>query len=204
MPPQSCPYVSRGGLKLATALKAFALDIDGLACADLGCHVGGFSDCLLKHGARHVFAVDSAYGTLAWKLRQDPRVSVLERTNVLHFDPQSIERFTGCDLVCLDLGWTRQAWAIPAALGWLRPEGRRRIITLIKPHYEVRPDVVRATRGILTRNQAECVRDEVIASLPKLGVRVSQWVESPIRGGSNRRRNGNIEFLALLSEDRPR
>src|SRR5690606_3323422 len=80
-------YVSRGGLKLEAALDHFALDVTGFICADLGCSTGGFTDCLLQRGAAKVFAVDTAYGQLAWKLRKDDRVVVLERTNALHFDP---------------------------------------------------------------------------------------------------------------------
>ena len=142
-------FVSRGGVKLAAALEAFAIAVGGCACADLGCNVGGFTDCLLQRGARRVYAVDTAYGQLAWKLRSDRRVTVLERTNALHFDPWSqVQAFDGCDLVVIDLGWTRQSLALPAALRWLRcgePAGTGRIVTLIKPHYEtggqIKPDL---------------------------------------------------------------
>ncbi|MCX5658878.1 MAG: TlyA family rRNA (cytidine-2'-O)-methyltransferase [Planctomycetota bacterium] len=122
MPPPG-PFVSRGGLKIQAAIDAFALDLAGAVCADLGCNVGGFTDCMLQRGASRVFAVDTGYGGLAWKLRQDPRVTVLERTNALHFDPQSAPDFSGCDLVSLDLGWTRQALALPAAMRWLKKGG---------------------------------------------------------------------------------
>ncbi len=194
------PFVSRGGLKLAAALDAFAIDPAGLACADLGCNVGGFTDCLLQRGAAKVFSVDTAYGQLAWKLRSDRRVATHERTNALHFDPQSIEGFTGCDLVVMDLGWSRQRLAAPAALKWLRNSDAARIITLIKPHYEStwkqagRDD----QRGVLTDAQAKQVCDATLQQMDALGVNVLGCIESPIRGGGSRGREGNIEYLALL------
>ena len=148
-----CPFVSRGGLKLDAALQAFGVDVAGMVCADLGCNVGGFTDCLLQRGATQVYAVDSGYGTLAWKLRQDKRVVVMERTNAVHVDPWKLPGFTGCDVVVIDLGWTRQEKALPAAKNWLRndrsgPPGT--IVTLIKPHYEaIGEEAAALKRGIL-------------------------------------------------------
>lgn len=200
-------YVSRGGLKLAGALKAFGIDLHGAVCADLGCSTGGFTDCMLQHGAAHVYAVDTAYGQLAWKLRQDERVTVLERTNALHFDPATIEGFAGCDLVTIDMSWTRQQHALPAALRWVRrdaagePTGR--IISLIKPHYEQPRDANAHQRGrrgkptILDEPQAQAILEATLASLPTFGVEVAQWIASPIRGGA-RGGQGNVEYLALL------
>ena len=207
---QPIPYVSRGGLKLAAALDAFQIDPTGLTCADLGCNVGGFTDCLLQRGAARVYSVDTAYGQLDWKLRKDPRVTVLERTNALHFDPRrpegpkaiikSLDGFTGCDLVVVDLGWSRQQRAIPAALRWLKAEESARIITLIKPHYEGtwKEAGKDDQRGVLSDEEARRIGDEVLASVPALGVRVLDRIESPIRGGGSRGREGNIEYLALL------
>jgi 23S rRNA (cytidine1920-2'-O)/16S rRNA (cytidine1409-2'-O)-methyltransferase len=113
------PFVSRGGLKLRHALGEFGIDPAGLTCADLGCSTGGFTDCLLRAGAARVYAVDTAYGELAWSVRTDPRVRVMERTNALHAEPPE----GGVDLVVIDLGWTKQALAVPAALRWLKPGG---------------------------------------------------------------------------------
>ncbi len=214
-------YVSRGGLKLEAAIKAFDLDLHDAVCADLGASTGGFTHCMLEAGARRVYAVDTAYGVLAWPLRRDARVTVFERTNVLHFDPRGWSDFPGCDLVCLDLGWTRQALAIPAALQWLRPaetgggvaaQRQGRIVTLIKPHYEAGAiawaNPPRATahgrgrrrRGVLDDGEAEAVLRAVLETMAPLGVTVLGTVESPIRGGGRRGRGqGNREFLALLA-----
>ena len=195
-----CPYVSRGGLKLAAALDAFTLDPAGLTCADLGCSTGGFTDCLLQRGAAHVFAVDTAYGELAWKLRQDPRVTVLERTNALHRDPwhahKNMEHFAGCDLAVVDLGWTRQQRAVPTALRWLKPDNPdARLITLIKPHYESEGKALRGKkRGTLTEQEADDILHRVIEEMPALSAEAIDWLPSPVRGG----KGGNLEYLALL------
>jgi len=190
-------YVSRGGIKLAAALDAFDIRVADLTCADLGCSTGGFTDCLLQRGARHVFAVDTVYGQFAWKLRQDARVTLLERTNALHFDPATLPDFAGCDLVTIDLGWTRQVHAIPAALRWLRMELPDRppacIISLIKPHYEQQG----RRRGVLDDETAASLAQQVLAAMPGLDVAVEGCIPSPIRGGGKAGK-GNVEYLALL------
>jgi len=211
-------YASRGGLKLEAALDAWRVGLADAVCADLGCNVGGFTDCLLQRGASRVYAVDTGYGTLAWKLRQDSRVVVMERTNALYADPWTITGFAGVDVVTIDLAWTRQERAIPAALAWLRKSSssepttpgtisespisevdRGCIITLIKPHYEAdRQTLARANRGVLDPADAKRVTDEVLASLPALGVRVLGCIESPILGGAGKGKRGNVEYLALL------
>lgn len=195
MPPKAPQYVSRGGAKLAAALDAFDLDISGCCCADLGANVGGFTDCLLQRNAAKVYAVDTAYGTFAWMLRQDPRVVTLERTNVLHAEPRELEGFGGCDLVAIDLGWTRQSHAIPAALRWLSADGR--IISLIKPHYEA--DTGAPHGGILGDKVARDVAQRVLDAIPAYGVTLLNQIRSPVRGGGSRKGKGNAEFLALLA-----
>jgi len=202
-PPDQHPYASRGGLKLEAALHAFNLDVAGLTCADLGCSTGGFVSCLLHHGAERVYAVDTAYGELAWSLRSDPRVVVCERTNALHAAPSPQLGVAGVDLVSIDLGWTRQDKALAAALRWLGPAGR--IITLVKPHYERPRDTAPRRRGEpkqppLTDDQAREIADQVLAAVQadaELGLEVLGRVDSPIHGG----KGGNLEVLALL---RPR
>jgi 23S rRNA (cytidine1920-2'-O)/16S rRNA (cytidine1409-2'-O)-methyltransferase len=181
-------YVSRGGLKLAAALDQFGVDPGGWTCADLGCNVGGFTDCLLRRGAAKVYAVDSGYGALAWKLRQDARVVVMERTNALH---APIPTGAAVDLAVIDLGWTRQAKAIAAALRW----SPRRIITLVKPHYE---DDRVSPGGVLSPERSEQVARRVRERWAESGVREYGWMRSPIRGGAGKKKQGNVEFLALL------
>ena len=189
-------FVSRAGAKLEHALEAFRVDVTGLRCADFGCNVGGFTDCLLQRGAARVTAVDTGYGALAWKLRQDPRVEVRERTNALHADPPA----GGVDLVVVDLAWTPQRLAVPAALRWLAPGGR--IVTLVKPHYELRDDQKSwLERGFLPHARVPEVVDRVRAEKRSLGAEVLADTASPITGGKTARRAGspgNMEWFMLL------
>src|ERR1700726_4579177 len=111
-------FVSRAGEKLEFALDAFGLDVRGFACADFGCNAGGFTDCLLQRGAAKVYAIDTGYGALDWKLRKDPRVAVMERTNAMHVTlPEPV------DLVTIDVAWTKQKNILPAARRVLKPTG---------------------------------------------------------------------------------
>ena len=195
-------FVSRAGAKLEHALEEFKLDVTGLRCADFGCNVGGFTDCLLQRGAKHLIAIDTGYGALAWKLRQDPRVETRERTNALHAEAPA----GGVDLVVLDLAWTPQRLAIPAALKWLAPGGR--IITLIKPHYELR-DEEKAwlDRGFLPHERVPGVVTRVEAEMPALGAKVLGSTQSPLVGGKTSKKAGvpgNIEWLTLLEACAPR
>jgi 23S rRNA (cytidine1920-2'-O)/16S rRNA (cytidine1409-2'-O)-methyltransferase len=197
-PRSDCRYVSRGGLKLAHAIEHFQFDVTGLRCADLGCSVGGFSDCLLQNGAAQVHAVDTAYGVLDYTIRRREEVMVYERTNALHFEPPEKE----LDLVVIDLGWTTQRRAIPAALGWLDPKGH--IITLVKPHYELNAAQKEQalTDGCLEATMAKRVFHDVLAQLEQLNTSVLSWTESPIRGLKSEQRRpgqGNREYLVLLS-----
>ena len=210
--PADRQFVSRAGLKLDHALREFDLDVTSFICADFGCNVGGFTDCLLQRGAACVYAIDTGYGTLAYKLRTDDRVIVMERTNALHAQPPE-EDFDGCDLVVIDLGWTPQRLAVPAALCWLRsiptptpiPSGGGtppHIITLIKPHYELTAAEKRSLLidGRLDPAEAERIFQRVLEEMPQLGVIVQATTRSPITGGkSGRRGEGNVEYLALLS-----
>jgi 23S rRNA (cytidine1920-2'-O)/16S rRNA (cytidine1409-2'-O)-methyltransferase len=168
-PPQ---YASRGGEKLAFALRAFGLSPRGLVACDLGAQVGGFVDCLLRHGARRVYAVDTAYGVLAWELRNDPRVVVIERTNALHVVlPEPVH------MVTIDVGWTRQSLILPHALELLAPGGQ--VVSLLKPQYEAaaeerRKGVVRSEcwQGVVRRTLAELEQLSLpvraVAPLPSL------------------------------------
>lgn len=201
------PYVSRGGLKLQHALTEFALDVRGLTCADLGCSTGGFTDCLLRAGAAKVYSVDTAYGQLAWTLRNDPRVVVMERTNALHAEPR--ERVA---LVTIDVSWTPQRLALPAAAKWLASTGGS-IVTLIKPHYERsarEPGGRGGRRGrgglrrevVLSEHEALDELERTLADIRALGLSVIAHTRSPITGGAasgnKAKGTGNVEFLALV------
>lgn len=198
----TAPFASRGGQKLDHALREFHLSATGLVCADFGCSTGGFTDCLLKAGADRVYAIDTAYGLIAWTLRNDPRVVVMERTNALHAAPPTGANGspTLVDLVVADLSWTPQRLLIPAALKWLKPGGR--IVSLVKPHYETKEvgasDPPRG--GVLTEDEAQRVAMLVKERLPEFGVRVVGFTKSPILGGAGKsgKGTGNVEYLAIL------
>jgi len=173
-----CPFVTRGGLKLAFALERFGMVVRGLTAADLGSHIGGFVDCLLQAGAERVFAVDTAYGVLAWRLRQDPRVTVVERTNALHWRPPK-----RVDLVTLDLAWTRLRHSLPAAADMVNAGGT--VLALVKPQYEAAQSALR--RGVLP---AELVPQVVAAAKQAIPacLELAGEAESPERGSG-----GNVE-----------
>lgn len=178
-------FVSRGGEKLQAALIEFQIDVSGKVVLDLGSSTGGFVDCLLQNGASKVYSVDTAYGELAWKLRNDPRVVVMERTNAL-FMPELPEKV---DLITIDASWTKLEKIIPAVSGFLKEDGI--IIALLKPHYEAnKKDLI---KGILPTEIAEQVKKEVIQKLTDLGYKIKDSIESPIKGGA-----GNIEYLLYV------
>lgn len=185
-------FVSRGGDKLDAALSAFDLDVAGLICADFGAHVGGFTDCLLRRGAARVFAVDTGYGVLAWRLRRDRRVVVMERTNALYVDPP---RGGGVDLVVIDVAFTPQRLIVPAAARWLRPGGD--IVSLLKPHYEL--DKLPGSRRRGSRPPpiefalACRLCREVCEALHQAGATPLAVMVSPLRG-----KGGNAEFFLHL------
>ena len=183
-------FASRAGDKLQAALDAFGLDVGGWVCADFGCNVGGFTDCLLRRGAAKVYAVDTGYGELAWTLRQCDRVVVMERTNALHCDPPE-----PVDLVTIDVAWTPQERIVPAAMKWLKEGGR--IVSLLKPHYELAKSAGRKPHGPLADGAGEEVCQAVCERLDALGTRCQAAMRSTLRG-----KGGNVEFLLLLSAAR--
>jgi 23S rRNA (cytidine1920-2'-O)/16S rRNA (cytidine1409-2'-O)-methyltransferase len=179
-------FVSRAGEKLAFALEKFTTQIDGFVCADFGCSTGGFTDCMLKNGADKVFSVDTGYGVLEYKLRIDPRVVVMERTNAMHVIlPEK------CDLITIDAGWTRQENILPNAIKNLKENGI--IISLIKPHYEAEKRMI--TKGLLEEQFIDEVIDKVKKTINSLELKINGWELSPIIGEKGK----NKEFLALLS-----
>lgn len=181
----STRFVSRGGEKLEHALKSFGISVAELICADFGSSIGGFVDCLLQNGASKVYAVETGYGALEWRLRNDSRVAVMERTNAMHVElPEKV------DLITIDAAWTKLEKIILNALKNLKPDGK--IITLLKPHYEVEHKILR--KGKLSEEHIPEVIISVKQKLSKLGVEVLAEVESPLVG----RRGGNREFLLCL------
>jgi len=181
--PKDCPYVGKGGLKLEFALKHFALDVTGLVAADLGCHIGGFTDCLLQNGIAKVYSVDTAYGQLAWKCRTDPRVVVCERTNAIHWQPPEL-----LDFVVSDLGWTGQARSLPITARILKPGGKA--LSLVKPQYECSKEWL--TKGVLPQERLEEVMAIVRANCPP-ELRILGEIRSPYIGSG-----GNNEVWLLL------
>jgi 23S rRNA (cytidine1920-2'-O)/16S rRNA (cytidine1409-2'-O)-methyltransferase len=177
-------FVSRAGNKLEHAMSHFAVDVTGRTCADLGCNIGGFVDCLLKRGAARVYAIDTGYGALDWKLRRDPRVVAMERTNALHASlPEQV------DFASIDVAWTRQRFILPAARRLLGGGGD--IVTLIKPHYEAPASLLR--KGVLPTEHLASVVESVLNEIRSTGFDVVQTIDSPITGAK-----GNHEVLAHL------
>jgi len=182
------PYVSRGGLKLTHALDAFAVPVAGRVCLDVGASTGGFTDCLLQRGAARVYAVDVGYGQLAWELRQDPRVVVLDRTNIRYLEslPEPIS------LAAIDVSFISLRLVLPAVLRLV--DATTDVILLIKPQFEAGRSQV--PRGGVVRDPAvhRQVLVDVLAFAQGLGLTVRGLVPSPITGPA-----GNREFLAWLA-----
>src|ERR1017187_1955045 len=186
-------YVSRGGHKLEHALKHFQLDVAGRVALDLGASTGGFTDCLLQHGAAKVFAVDVGRGQLAWKLRQDPRVVVMERTNARHLTPQSFPQpFAGADLVVADCSFISLRKIFPAAVALLRPSGK--ILALVKPQFEAGKAEADRGAGVITDPvvHARVLRELREFLAPRSGLLWRGETPSPLLGPA-----GNKEFLVL-------
>ena len=187
-------YVGRGGLKMEAALKEFSLDVAGLLCLDVGASTGGFTDCLLQHGARRVVAVDVGHNQIDWRLRSDPRVEVREGVNARHMKPSDfVEQF---DLAVMDVSFISATKVMPAIVPLLTEAGR--LVTLVKPQFEVgRGEVGRG--GIVTDPLKHTrVVEEVNRAAAELGLKVGGVVESPVRGA-----DGNLEFLALYEKGNP-
>jgi 23S rRNA (cytidine1920-2'-O)/16S rRNA (cytidine1409-2'-O)-methyltransferase len=181
-------YVGRGGLKLEAALREFGIDAGGLTCADVGASTGGFTDCLLRHGAKRVVAIDVGHNQLDWKLRNDPRVEVREGVNARYLSPADFD--SQFDLVTIDVAFISATKILPAVAPLLSDRGR--IVTLIKPQFEVGKGEVGKGGVVKDPAQHERVIAEVNAAAESLGLIVRSVIESPIKGA-----DGNTEFLAL-------
>ncbi|MFA5073331.1 MAG: TlyA family RNA methyltransferase [Nitrospirota bacterium] len=183
---QALPYVSRGGLKLEKALKEFQIPVEEKTALDVGASTGGFTDCLLQHGVKKVYAVDVGYGQLAWKIRQDPRVVVIERTNIRTIAPELIPE--KIDLVVIDVSFISLEKVIPSILPFLTPLAT--LIALVKPQFEVGKELV--GKGGIVRD--ESARMAAVARITEFfkdhGFKVRGVTSSPITG-----QDGNIEYL---------
>ncbi len=186
------PYVSRGGFKLAAMLDHLQLDVSGWVCVDVGASTGGFTDVLLQRGAGRVYAIDVGYGQLAWKLRQDPRVVVMERTNIRHV--QSLPEV--CDLATVDVSFIGLNLVLPRVCDLVREGGW--VIALIKPQFEAGPDKV-SKGGIVRDPQVHReVLERVVREAEHLGLGLQALIRSPIRGAE-----GNVEFVAAWRKGTP-
>ncbi len=183
------PYVSRGGLKLKAALDAFPVQPKGKICLDVGASTGGFTDCLLQAGAAKVFAVDVGYGQLAWSLRQDARVVVLERTNIRYLEPSALD--AAAELATVDVSFISLKIVIPAVLPLLTPDAD--LIVLVKPQFEVGKGNVGKGGVVRDRSLHREVLGELSAFFTSTGLHGSQPLPSPILGPK-----GNREFLMHL------
>jgi 23S rRNA (cytidine1920-2'-O)/16S rRNA (cytidine1409-2'-O)-methyltransferase len=184
----STRYVGRGGLKLEAALREFQIDPRGLTCLDVGASTGGFTDCLLQHGAKRVVAVDVGHNQIDWRLRNDPRVEVREGVNARYLQPEDFEE--KFDLAVMDVSFISATKVLPAIVPLMLSNGS--IITLIKPQFEVGRGEVGSGGVVRDAKQRTRVVEEVNTAATALGLKVVNVIESPIQGAE-----GNVEFLAL-------
>ena len=187
----ACPYVSRGGLKLEKALRDFGVNPTGYVCSDSGASTGGFTDCLLQQGAQKVFAIDVGYGQLDWKIRSDPRVVVMERTNVRYVTPEQLGE--PLDLSVVDVSFISLRIVLPVIKTFLK-EHAGQILCLINPQFEAGKEKV-GKKGVV-RDPAvhKEVLDDFVALTKEIGFKILGLTFSPVKGPE-----GNIEFLAHLT-----
>ena len=186
---QQTRFVSRGGDKLSAALDACSIDPQGAACLDVGCSTGGFTDCLLQRGAARVYAVDVGYGQFDWRLRTDPRVVLMERTNIRYIEPSAIPE--SVSLVVIDVSFISLTKVLPPVLQFLSPGAL--VVALVKPQFEVGKGQV--GRGGIVRDEAQrqSVLLRVIACANELGLHAVKTLDCPLKG-----KKGNHELLAIF------
>ena len=187
-----CPYVSRGGLKLEKALRDFGVKPEGYVCSDSGASTGGFTDCLLQQGAKKVFAIDVGYGQLDWKIRSDPRVVVMERTNIRYVTPEQLGE--PLDLSVIDVSFISLKIVLPAIKALLKEDGQ--VLCLIKPQFEAGKEKVGKKGVVRDKATHKEVLDSFVTLADELGFTILGLTFSPVKGPE-----GNIEFLAHLSLD---
>ena len=186
----ACPYVSRGGLKLEKALRDFGVDPTGYVCSDSGASTGGFTDCLLQQGASKVFAIDVGYGQLDWKIRSDPRVVVMERTNVRYVTPEQLGE--PLDLSVVDVSFISLKIVLPVIKTFLKTTGQ--VLCLIKPQFEAGRDKVGKKGVVRDPETHKEVLDSFVELANELNFNILGLTFSPVKGPE-----GNIEFLAHLT-----
>ena len=188
---QTCPYVSRGGLKLEKALRDFGVKPEGYVCSDSGASTGGFTDCLLQQGAKKVFAIDVGYGQLDWKIRSDERVVVMERTNIRYVTPEDLGQ--PLDLSVIDVSFIGLEIVLPTIKTLLKPDAGQ-VVCLIKPQFEAGKENV-GKKGVVREPEIhKMVLDNFVALADRLDFTILGLTFSPVKGPE-----GNIEFLAHLT-----
>ena len=190
----ACPYVSRGGLKLEKALRDFGVKPEGYVCSDSGASTGGFTDCLLQQGAKKVYAIDVGYGQLDWKIRSDPRVVVMERTNIRYVTQEQLGE--PLDLSVVDVSFISLKIVLPAIKALLKENGQ--VLCLIKPQFEAGKEKVGKKGVVRDPETHKEVLDMFVSLADSLGFTILGLTFSPVKGPE-----GNIEFLGHLTlEDR--
>jgi 23S rRNA (cytidine1920-2'-O)/16S rRNA (cytidine1409-2'-O)-methyltransferase len=186
---KSCPYVSRGGLKLQGALEGFNIVVKGCVALDIGASTGGFTDCLLQSGAKKVYAVDVGYGQIDWRLRNDERVVVMDRTNARYLSSEDIEE--KIDLVVIDVSFISLTKILPVTIGILKEQGE--ILALVKPQFEVGRREVGKKGVVKDPQKHKSAIDTVLKAAGELSYACCGIIRSPITGPA-----GNVEFFVRL------
>lgn len=190
---EKLPFVSRGGLKLQKAVKNFNIDLKDKTCLDIGASTGGFTDCMLQSGAKKVFSVDVGYGQFAWKLRTDPRVVCMERTNVRYLEPEDVGESS--DFASIDVSFISLKKVVPAVLNLLNENGR--IMALIKPQFEAGREKVGKKGVVREKSTHEEVVKEIAEFVQGQNTKIIALDYSPIKGPE-----GNIEYLIYFTKEK--
>lgn len=188
---KACPYVSRGGLKLEKAMKEAGFSLQGLVCADIGASTGGFTDCMLQHGAVRVYAIDVGYGQLDWSLRNRPDVVNMERTNIRAVSPETFPE--SLDFASIDVSFISLRLVLPVVMALLKPEGSG--ICLVKPQFEAGREHVGKHGVVRSPEIHQAVLQKTMEQIAELGASITYVAFSPIKGPK-----GNIEFLLGFSK----
>ena len=192
---QEIPYVSRGGLKLEKAMKEFGISLENKTCMDIGASTGGFTDCMLQNGAKKVFSIDVGYGQFAWKLRTDPRVVCMERTNIRYVTPDDIGE--PVDFASIDVSFISLKKIMPATINLLSNEGE--VVALIKPQFEAGKEKVGKKGVVRDINVHKEVVKSIVDYLYSESLNILSVSYSPIKGPE-----GNIEYLVYFTKDKNR